>query len=904
MPDKFSYLADRYVARRGRPSAWFRILALVCLVFVPSQFEARAQTQLGDYLPATDTYDSGIPTPEEILGAEVGEWHARHDQVVEYFRTVASASSRVHLEEYGRSHENRPLLLAAVSSPRNIARLEEVRREHLQSILHGEGPRSGPVVIYMGYGVHGNEPSGTNASLLFLYHLAAAGGSDMEEILDNCVVLVDPCLNPDGTNRFANWVNSHRGAQLVADPAHREHREVWPGGRTNHYWFDLNRDWLLLTHPESRGRIRQFQRWRPNVSTDFHEMGTNSTYFFQPGIPSRRNPNTPERNVELTGRIAKYHAKRLDRMGSLYYTEESFDDFYYGKGSTYPDSQGAIGILFEQASSRGHLQESVNGLVSFPFTIRNQLATSFSSLQAAFEMRACLLDYQRDFYRESLALARNAGVQAYVFGTARDVTNAELLVDNLLHHDIEVHRLAQSVTIGSTKYAPQHAFVVPAVQPQYRLVKSVFERRTQFLDDAFYDVSSWTFPLSFGVTCSDLPAATELGDLLGQQVTEAPRAEGSLELAPHPTAFVFRWDSCHAPRALQRLLCEDFQVRVAAKPFAAATVRGRQEFGYGSIVIPVGIQTRPVADLTEALATIVVDTGIDVFVTTTGLTPSGIDLGSPSLKPLQKPSPLVVIGPGVSAYESGEVWHLLDQRYGVPVSLVEIDRLGSVDWKRYTHVILVSGSYSKVSSGVRQQLRDWIRDGGVILSIRGSIAWVDRELLGVEKSTLPGEVPRGEDAGDQDKPPLRYADYEAARAKQLVSGAIFSAYVDPTHPIGYGYSNQKLAVFRNSTNILEIDPDPVTNVVRYTSSPLWSGYCSPENIQKIRDTAVVVAKRVGRGAVIRYVDNPNFRGVWYGTQRLLANGLFFGHTIKQTRRIAEAQDSEAQAIEAQHSEAQ
>ncbi|PTB99073.1 peptidase M14, partial [Thalassospira xiamenensis] len=261
---------------------------------------------------------------------------------------------------------------------------------------------------------HGDEPSGSNAALLFAYYLAAAEGDAIEQVLADSIILLDPSLNPDGLARFAQWTNQHKSQNLVADSQHREHVQDMPRGRVNHYWFDLNRDWLLLQHPESRARIANFQKWKPNVLTDFHEMGTDSTFFFQPGIPTRRNPHTPEENVELTAALAEKHAAALDEQGRLYFTEEAFDDFYVGKGSTYPDVHGAVGILFEQASSRGHLQESINGDVSFPFTIQNQLTTSLTTLFGAHANKAWFLDYQQRFYKEAMAAAQDADFDGYL----------------------------------------------------------------------------------------------------------------------------------------------------------------------------------------------------------------------------------------------------------------------------------------------------------------------------------------------------------------------------------------------------------------------------------------------------------------------------------------------------------
>jgi hypothetical protein len=322
---------------------------------------------------------------------------------------LAEASDRVNLEVTGYTHEARPLLLLTITSPKNYQNIESIRTQHVQladpSKSGALDTKSMPAVFYMGFSIHGNEASGSNSSLLAAYYLAAAQGPEIDSYLSNTIILLDPSFNPDGLHRFSSWVNSRKSKVISTDPADMEHNEPWPGGRTNHYWFDLNRDWMVAQQPESQARIKQFQRWKPNVLTDHHEMGTNSTFFFQPGVPARVHPLTPEMNQELTRQMGQFHANALDSIGSFYFTQESYDDFYYGKGSTFPDVQGAIGILFEQASSRGHSQSSDNGVLTFPFTIRNQFTTALSSLKAVNAMRVDLLNYQRDFYKNAVAEA-------------------------------------------------------------------------------------------------------------------------------------------------------------------------------------------------------------------------------------------------------------------------------------------------------------------------------------------------------------------------------------------------------------------------------------------------------------------------------------------------------------------
>lgn len=829
-----------------------------------------------DYLPTTFEYDPAVPTPESVLGYPVGEWHVRHDQLVDYFEKIAESSPRIALERYGKSHEARPLLVAYVTAQDKLGDLEQIRERHVAGVLGDRSDRSqDPVVIWMGYGVHGNESSASNASLLLLYFLAAARGPKIEEFLNNAVVIIDPCVNPDGSSRFAHWANSNKSKNLIADPQNREHNETWPGGRTNHYWFDLNRDWLLLTHPESRGRIEIFQKWKPNLLTDYHEMGTNSTYFFQPGIPSRQNPRTPSRNLDLTRRVAKFHASALDAKGRLYYTEESFDDFYYGKGSTYPDVHGAVGILFEQASSRGHLQDSIHGPLSFVRTIDNQFTTSLSSLEAGATLRKDLLAYQRRFYRQSSGLAERDPVKGYVFTVPNDPMRCQKMIDILQRHEIEVRTLVEEAKVGDLTFPERESYVVSCDQPQYRLVQALFETRTEFEDNTFYDVSTWTFPLAFGTTYSALDATT-FERAKTQEYGGPWGVRDALDEEP-PYAVAFEWHSYDAPLHLYRILDQGFKAMVATRPFTVGSGSDKQQFDYGTIVVP----CREQGDRWSELKTLL-DPAWKRVQIRSGLTADGIDLGSPSLRVLECPKPLLLVGRGVSAYEAGEVWHLFDQRYDVRLSMVELERLSRVDLSDYTHVIAVQGRYASIGESTRDQLREWVQGGGVFVATKSATDWATEHLL--QRKDKPEAATQEPSEKPDDGNDLKvYADYESERAIDLVNGAIFEVFLDRTHPLGFGYSRNRLPVFRNSTRVIPLDDNAYANVAQYTPTPLMSGYASEKNVEKIAGSAAITAHRLGSGTVIRMADNPNFRGFWYGTNKLMANSIFFGGVIKSTR---------------------
>jgi hypothetical protein len=829
---------------------------------------------LADYLPGAARYDPAVPPPATVLGFEVGAWHLRPDLSVAYLERLAALSDRVTIEETGRTHERRPQLLLTISSPTNLARIGEILAAHRAASEPGAGAPAGelPVVVWLGFSIHGNEPSGASAALLTAYHLAASKDPEVLGWLDRAVVLIDPMLNPDGLGRFAAHANEWRGRVPAANPSHREHVEDWPPGRTNHYFFDLNRDWLPLSQPESRARVAVFQRWRPNVFADFHEMGSNSSFFFQPGVPSRQNPLTPAKNLELTRALAKFHARALDALGSAYYTEETFDDFYYGKGSTYPDVQGAVGILFEQASSRGHVQDTVNGPLTFPFTIRNQLTAALSTIRGAVESRAELQALQRDFYAEA---QRSAGDSAYLVGDGKDPVRLALLADVFLAHGIEVYTLGHKLEVGGRTYEPGRALVLPLRQRQVQLLRAMFATPTSFADPVFYDVSAWTLPHAFG-----LPFGEASGVVLGERLTTAPSTGAEVQPVkegPPPVAYAFEWRSTFAPRAVQRLLAAELGARVVHRSFVAETPAGRRPFERGTVLVPTGADPKRAAQIRSVLAEAAKSDGVESFALLSGLTPDGVDLGTPSASPLDLVKPLVVIGRGVSVSEAGEAWHVLDERFGIETTLVDLRDLGSLDLAPFTVLVLVDGAYRDLSAETTKHIDDFVRGGGVLVAQKGGARWAGRELLAIKV-----DEKKPEPTGD----PRPYAGFEQDSAVRQVAGSIFRAGLDLTHPLAYGFAEPQVALFRDHETLLEGEPNAYAAPARYAAEPLLAGFVSPENLKRLGKVPVVVATRFGRGTVVRFVDNPNFRGFWYGSSRLFLNAVFLGATIQDTELAA------------------
>jgi hypothetical protein len=656
-------------------------------------------------------------------------------------------------------------------------------------------------------------------------------------------------MNPDGLQRFAGWVNQHKSDIVNPDNYDREYREVWPGGRTNHYWFDMNRDWLPVQLPESQARIATFHKWLPNILTDHHEMGTNSTFFFQPGIPSRTHPLTPKKNQELTEKIGKFHAKAFENIGSLYYSKESFDDFYYGKGSTFPDINGSIGILFEQASSRGHAQNSENGVLTFPFTIKNQLTAALSTLEAANNLRIEILDYQSEFYRNARIEAARSKDRIIV-GSPGDRNKLEALTKILERHKITYNGLEKDLTVDNKTFFKDYSILIPQAQKNHRLLRAMFDKRTTFQDSLFYDVSAWTFPYAFNFDYSEnitVMGSSELKNLKFPAINQ------------NAYAYLVPWTDYLSPALLYRLLENDLNVKTAMKQFS---LNGKT-YGYGTLMIPAHNQELSTAELGNLMTELQEKFKIQITGVKTGLS-DGINLGSREFRNVEKPVIALLVGDGISSYDAGEIWHLMDQRYGIPITKLDVNSIGSKDLSKYTTIIAPSSYRSPDKRGL-DKLTSWITNGGTFIAYRNSLRWMK------EKGLLPLEFVETEN-------PAKNVTFEQRRdfnGAQVIGGAIFETELDLSHPINFGYNDASLPMFRNTTLFVKPDEASYRNPIQYTNSPLLSGYSSKINLEALKGSVPFKSSSYGRGTVIGFTDNTQFRAFWYGTNRLLMNAIFF-----------------------------
>ncbi|MEM7730002.1 MAG: M14 family zinc carboxypeptidase [Pseudomonadota bacterium] len=861
------------------PSRVFAVISVI--LFLCAALPARAQST-ADFSVEGVAFDPGVPSFAAHSGYAIGERPVRFGDMISYLRDLADRSDRIAVETIGYSHERRPILTFTVTSPANHANLETIRQTHLDRLEGRAAPDAAPMVLWINFGVHGAETSGMEAAIPLLHYFAAGQGPVVERQLREAVMIFTVVFNPDGHARRIDPVEtfwSYADNTDMNDAAH----ELWVEARTNHYWFDLNRQWLLLTQPESQAWIRQWHKWKPMVSADYHEMGSDDPYYFHPGEALRRNPLIPLRARELTAQLGERHAAFLDSKARLYSTEEGFDNFYIGKGSTYPQINGSLGILFEAGAARGGAVETERGLVETADNVRTQFRTALTTIQGSLDLRDEITAYQRDFFAQN---AQSAGTGGWVFTADGDPERAARFVRLLNMHDIVVSRLASDLTVDGRTYPAGSSYHVSMDQANNRMVRGIFERVTEFDENIFYDVSGWTLPLAYDLDHARVDRNVRVGE----------RATGTFQPAPAPDrapyGYVFDWSHTYAPRALHRIQAEELMVRVSMHEVSVPTTRGTVQLGRGSVFVPLARQEASREAIHAVMAEIAAEDGVTVHAATSGLTPTtGRDFGGgDSFRVVEAPAVVLAYDGGFSRYDVGEVWWTLDYRHRMPVTLVHTDDLDKLHWDDYTHLVLVGGDAPSFEDDFVAEMDGWIRRGGTLIATRDSALWAEEHIVGddedEEAAAGDEDMASGDEGNDKDAAsgngPERYdySDMGLRDAEHVIGGAIFAADLDTSHPLGFGYSDRDLPVHRNVEFTLERpDDNPYAVPVQYADAPLLTGYASPERLEEIGGSPSVVTYRPGRGAVILMADNPVFRGTYPGTEKLLMNAIFFSGLI-------------------------
>ncbi|KAA3650767.1 MAG: peptidase M14 [Proteobacteria bacterium] len=841
-----------------------KIIALFCFMMATTL----VAKPIDYYLPKGERYNASIPSPSSMLNQDLGDQHLRHDQIVQYMGMLAASSPQAKLVEYGRTHEGRRLVLLVISSEQNMQQFEQLpEREDL-------------LKVWQGFSVHGNEPSGGNASVLYAWYVLSTNNQIIREALNNTVIIIDPTINPDGFDRFATFANSFRSRATVTDPYDMSHDEQWPSGRTNHYWFDLNRDWLLLTQPESRGRIVQYQKWQPHLITDHHEMGSAGSFFFQPGVPERKNPLIIDNNVTLTEKLADYHAQGLDKVGQSYYSRESFDDFYPGKGSTYPDLQGSVGVLFEQARAEGGVIETPNGERSLAAGIRNQFSTAVSSLVGAHALRDDFISHKSSFYDNAQKAAAKLNMNGFVVDVSNQPERAVQLLDFLDRHQIKAQNVATSQTINKHTFKKDQSIYISLKQPQTTLIQSLFATDKRFENNTFYDVSAWNLPMAWGLAWAPVTGSVDSNDQFN-----VPKSKNGYK--KDAVAFAFNWHSVNAPAALHYLLAQQQDIFISAKPLH---VDGKK-LPAGSFVLPVKDQSED--DLFALLSAVSDQFAVEWHALRTFQADSGIDIGSPQVQQVNVPKVLMLVGRGINAYQAGSMWHLFDTQVHLPITKVRLNQLSQVPLHRYTHIIMPDGRYNKdFTEQHSDSLNQWVNNGGHLIGVQNGALWADQHLNSQTDDSQDNKVTQ--EKNDKDNPDIDnaekeqtvaakpYADFEADQAKRILGGAIVTAKADLTHPLSFGTFHENQYPLMQGDVVLTEPDNPYSTPLRLAKNVEAAGYVSDYWQEKLTEKPLIIAERMGRGSVIQFGFNPNFRGFWYGTQRWLINAVYLADLIRST----------------------
>lgn len=810
-----------------------------------------------------------LKTPSEFLGYELGSQFTYHHRVVDYFEYVAENSDRVVLQQYGQTYERRPLLVAFVTSPSNQAKLESIRQDNLRRAGLASGEMSTNVpIVWLSYNIHGNEANSTEASMVTLYSLATGQAPASSDWLDNTLVVIDPAINPDGRDRYAVWYNQIKGKDFNARPEAREHNEPWPGGRANHYYFDLNRDWAWQTQQESRQRNDLIQQWLPHIHVDFHEQGYNSPYYFAPAAqPMHEDVSAWQRDFQT--RIGKNHARYFDSEGWLYFTKEVFDLLYPSYGDSWPTYQGAIGMTYEKAGN-GRAGLGIHTETGDTLTLHERLTHHFTTGISTVEMGSKNADEILAQFQKFYDTARNEGAgsyKTYVIKGGNDRDRLKELTQWLDRQKISWGKAGSSrrsegfsyETNTKTRFRVENDdILISAIQPKGVLVKVLFEPTTALVDSVTYDITAWALPYVYGLEAYATQDKIDVG------AAELP-AKKAYPTNERPYAYIAEWKSLSDIQYVSALMKAGVKMRFSKVAFKVDGV----DFQRGTMVMT-RFDNENLGDEFDVIVRREASTFDQPIIgASTGFVQSGADFGSGNMSYVKAPNIAVVAGDAASSLRVGEVWHFFDQQIDYPVTMLHSDDLSRINLNDYDVLILPSGSYGSVmNERLVEKVSSWLREGGKLIAMGSAVSDLARnEKLGSIKSlsTKESQTPTAENVSVYEK---RSRD----RISQTIVGSIFKVQTDPSHPLNYGVSDRYYTLRDGSTQFELLSSGWNAGLLNEQSHR--SGFIGAEIKDHVANTLVHGEESVGRGSIIYIPDNPIFRGFWQVGKIVFANAVF------------------------------
>ncbi|HVF60355.1 MAG TPA: M14 family metallopeptidase [Thermoanaerobaculia bacterium] len=832
-----------------------------------------------------------VPSPAALLGYPLGTRFTHWDRIVEALGAIDGASDRVAMWEYGRTYEGRPLQLLAISAPENIARLEAIRKERLRLADPEALPadererlvRELPVVVWLAYGVHGNESSSAEAAMATAWVLASAGG-DVAALLEEAIVLIDPLCNPDGRERYVHSFEQRTGSRPNPDPAAAEHFEPWPGGRTNHYLLDLNRDWAWASQQETRHRIAAYRQWEPQVYVDFHEMGSESTYFFPPAAEPI-HPRIDRQLVSWLDTFGRANAQAFERQGWIYYTGENFDLFYPGYGDSYPSLRGAVGMTYEMAGggrAGAALTLPDGSTLTLADRVARHLTTSLATVRTAAQNRRRLLED----YAAGRAAPHDDDGRTFLWPA--DQQEAGALADLLALHGVRVEQLAQDDTLparpligpAAAEPAPRQfaagTYAVSTAQPLGDLVAALMEleasmspvflerqrnRIEQDLSPEFYDITAWSLPLAFNVK-----TWVAAGRPRGLRPAAAAPARGAVR-GSGELGWLVPPQGVGSYKLAARLQEKGVAHRIALQSFTS----GGTGFPAGTLFVP---RARAAGDAEATPAGLIEESGLTAHRIGSSYELKGLSLGSDDMPAVRRSRIGLVAGRGVDPTSFGFLWHLLDREVGVPHRRVEVERLGDLDLWSFDVLVLPDGfDYDgAIGEKTREQLAAWVRSGGVLVAIGGAVGWLqEHELTKVQKWKAPEKDPEeGDDErrekGPEDRP-------------LFTPGAAVATTIRSSHPLTLGIESPPAVLVEGTTVLLPTGEPRQDVVLAVEDDPVIAGFAWPEAEERLAGALLVGTERLGAGSLVLFAQDPSFRLFWRATTPLLLNALLYGPSV-------------------------
>ena len=809
------------------------------------------------FLTIGSIFSQTIQSPSEFLGYEIGSRFTRHHKVVDYFEYVSNTLSNVQLEKYGETNENRPLYVSYISSEENIKNLESIRKSNLsQTGILSDNTTNKKAIIWLSYNVHGNEASSTEASMLTLYDLVTT----KKAWLENTLVIMDPCINPDGRDRYVNWYNQVKSTPFDVTQDAKEHNEPWPGGRPNHYLFDLNRDWAWATQVESKQRIKIYNKWMPHIHVDFHEQYINSPYYFAPAAePFHEIITDWQRDFQTA--IGKNHAKYFDKEGWLYFTKESFDLLYPSYGDTYPTFMGAIGMTYEQAG-HGMAGLGINTNEGEVLTLKDRAihhkTTGLSTVEMASQNAEKLNTEFKKFFNNN-----DVAYKSFVLKNEnQDKTNRlKKLLDT---HDIN-YEYATNGTVKGYNFSNQNDekftssegdLVIHTNQPKGKMVNVLFEPSAKLADSLTYDITAWSLPYAHGFKAVASQSKVS-------STTTNPSTKNTINsVDKNAYAYISKWNSLEDATFLGDLLKNNIVPRFSEKPFST----NGKSFERGTLIILRNDNRNK--DFDENLIKIADKNKRQLTTTTTGFSDTGVDFGSSAVKPINKQKVALLSGEGTSSLSFGEIWHFFETELQYPLTILDSDYFSNVNFSKYDVIILPNGYYSRViNKNTLDKLSAFVSSGGTLIAIGSALnSFADKKGFALTKKKA---------AEEEEKSPnlTPYAAQERESVKNLITGAIFKSKVDNTHPLGFGYSDEYFSLKLGGTSYNYLN-DGVNVAYFDGNSKNISGYAGSKAIKNIPESLLFGEEQKGRGSIIYMVDNPLFRSFWENGKLFLANAVF------------------------------